>query len=454
MRGRRGIRARIAGGSLLIAILISVAAGIVINSQIERIVREGTTAVLRSDSAPYVVALETEPSEPFDAPGPSQLVAVVAPDGSTPVDSLPSPLSDMLPQLTTLERTSEADADGTPYLVKATQLQVGADEWTVVAARHAEAENTILTQMRLLLIVGLAVISAGTAVAAWLLTSISLAPVERLRTAAEELSESSTTELLPVGETNDEIAELARTLNDLVERLRASAARERQFVADASHELRTPLALVNTQLQVAIAESASVDQMLSDVRGAQRNVMRLSRLVSSLLELSEIDAVGRAGASSAPELERETADAVERARVVGADVVVSYRSFNGPWPSGLRYGVRAEDFGRLVDNLANNSLRAVRDEGSVEISLRLDGGDLTLSVADTGGGLDPAFAPTALDRFSRADASRVGSNGVGLGLAIVDAIVKSAGGDIRLDNRPGEGLTVVVVLPPIAGASE
>ena len=442
-----GIRTRIAGGSLVIAILISIAAGIVINSQIERIVREGTMAVLNSDSAPYVVALQNEPTESFDPPGPSQLVAVVAPDGSTPVNTLPSPLSRELPSLVTLMRSTSVDAGGTAYIVDANPVRVGTETWTVVAARNADAEATILTQMRLLLILGLAIISVGTALTAWLLTSVSLGPVDRLRISAATLSEASTTELLPVGEAHDEISELARTLNELIQRLRASAVRERQLVSDASHELRTPLALVNTQLQVALAESSSVEQMARDVHGAQRNVVRLSSLVASLLQLSEIEAPGYDGHSSALDLERETAEAVDRGRfrAAGNGIVLSYVA----QPDGGNdrvVPIRAEDYGRVVDNLIDNSLRAIGPDGRIDISFATDASSVTLTVADTGGGIDPAFQPIAFDRFSRADASRASGSGSGLGLAIVAAVVNNAGGTIRLDNRPGDGLTVIVTL--------
>lgn len=445
-----GIRTRIAGGSLIIAILISVAAGIVINSQIERIVREGTTAVLRSERAPYVVALESEPTEAFDSPGPSQLVAVVAPDGSTPVNSLPAALTAILPELVSLEKSQSVDAGGTRFIVHATPVQVGSDMWTVVAARNADAETTVVLQMRLLLVLGLAVISVGTAIAAWLLASASLAPVNRLRASAETLSESSTTELLPTGVSRDEISALAHTLNDLIDRLRASTARERQLVSDASHELRTPLALVTTQLQLAIAESSSLEQMASDVRGAQRNVARLSSLVTSLLELSQIEAIGYDGHAFAHDLAGEVAEAADRARprATAAGIALSYRVLSDVGTGDLQFPIHAEDFGRVIDNLVSNSLRAIGTEGRVDITLSLHETELVLTVADDGGGIDPAFEPMAFDRFSRADTSRASGAGSGLGLAIVAAIIRGAGGTVRLDNRPGIGLAVVVTLVP------
>lgn len=453
------IRNRIAGGSLLIALLISLAAGIVFNTQIERIVRDGSVSVLQSDSAAYVAALQNQNGEPLDPPGLGQHVAVVAPDGSTPVNTLPGPLRELLPGLVEMHEpqsvTPESpESAGASYLVLSTPVYVGGGEWHVVAARSGHEESTVLGQMRWLLFVGLALIVLGTAATAWLLTSAALAPVKRLRASAEELSASPGTELLPVASAPDEISELAETLNELITRLRASASRERQLVSDASHELRTPLAILTMQLQLAAAEASSVEQLLADVEGARRNVARLTKLVNSLLELSTLEGLAARdedALSDAAELDREARDAVERARfrVGAADVELSYDGIAGPGDGAL-FAVRAEDFGRIIDNLASNAVTALPGGGALTVTLALSKGGLLLRVADTGSGLDPGFEAHALERFSRGDASRAAGRGTGLGLAIVAAIVTNAGGTITLENAPGVGLTVSVVLPAVA----
>lgn len=456
---RLGIRMRIAGGSLLIAILIAVAAGIVLNAQIERIVRDGTSSVLSSDSAPYVVALQTEPDDSFDAPGPSQLVAVVAPDGSTPINTLPASLAGKLPDVGGSGQAHDVRVGDASFIVLSTTVAVAGRDWVVVAARDAQEETTVLAQMRTLLFTGLAVIAVGAAGTAWALTSLSLGPVRRLRRSADALSAGSSSELLAVGEARDEISDLARTLNELIERLRDSARRERQLVSDASHELRTPIALLNTQLQVAVAEASSVEQMVRDVDGARRNVARLAALVTSLLELSAIEAAHDGVRSSIGALDREADDATDRARFRAQDTAISIlydgpellASDDGTEDSGS-FPIGAESFGRILDNLLNNALRAVGHGGVIDVQLTVGGGFAWLLVTDTGGGMDPAFEPFALDRFTRQDASRTGGQGTGLGLAIVAALVRNAGGTIELDNRPGDGLTIRIGLPAVQAA--
>jgi signal transduction histidine kinase len=450
---RLSIRARITGGSLLIALVVAVVAGIIIDSQVERIVHEGTVAVLESDSEPYVVALGEQPGSDFDPPGPSQHVAVVAPDGTTPVDTLPRGLWRQRSDLAT-DHTAEAVTVGeTTYVVLARTVRVDGEDWHVIAARNASEESTVLGQMRLLVIGGLALVLIGVGVAAWSLTTASLAPVERMRRSAERLSAAPSGDLLPVGPADDEIAQLARTLNALIARLRAASQRERQLVSDASHELRTPLAILSARLQLAAAEGTSSDDVRADLEGARRDVARLSSLVASLLDLSAIEAADRPPATAtARDLEREGVEASDRARfrLTGTEVDVRYDGLGEAAGAGT-FAIDAEDFGRLVDNLTGNAMQAMGSSGSLGIGLERTPGGVRLTVSDTGGGLDAEFAPHAFERFSRSDASRSTGSGVGLGLAITDAIVRHAGGTVRLDNAPGIGLTVIVELPAVDG---
>ena len=253
--------------------------------------------------------------------------------------------------------------------------------------------------------------------------------------------------MLPVGGADDEIERLARTLNDLIRRLRASADRERQLVSDASHELRTPLAILKTQLELARTEASSVEQLVDDIRGAERSADRLTRLVGSLLDLSSLDAAEHPGESSAEDLRSEVDGAVGRARFRAGDrrrhparFVVGCRGRAAAMaasPGGVRPAPRQP---------AEQRPAGARRRGGAPRRVPRGRRDDDPDRRGTGGGLDPAFVPHALDRFTRADESRRPGDGVGLGLAIVAAIVRNAGGTVELRNSPGEGLEVVVVL--------
>ncbi|MGV8912624.1 MAG: sensor histidine kinase [Rhodoglobus sp.] len=446
---RLTIRARITGGSLLIAILISVIAGVIIFAQVQRIVTDGQQRVLDNVEAPYLVALAEDAAEEVDPPGADQLVAIVAPDGEIRLNTLPSSLSGMLPNV--LDRPNETwpiAIGSASFLVRSSAVDNASGSFTVVSATRNDAEATVLNQVALLLIASIAGINIAFGAASWFIGSAALGPVGRLRRSAAELVRSRNDELLPVGPARDEIAELAHALNELIVQLRASAERERNIVSDASHEFRTPLAIIQTQLELAQRDAHSVPQMQEDVAAAQRSVARLTALATSMLELSRIDAQAVAESTTVDALIDELADAADRARirVAGREVIVDYEVGEFEQGSALAVAVSAADFGRVCDNLVSNSLAAMGESGLIEMTLIVETDQVVLRVTDTAGGMDETFVPHAFDRFSRAEQARTGS-GAGLGLSIVAGIVAVSGGEIRLDNQPGVGLTVEIALP-------
>lgn len=443
---RLGIRTRITGGSLLIAVLMSVAAGILIFSQVQRIVNDGQIAVLNNIQAPYLSALAVEPTETFDPPGAGQLVAVVDPSGAPTLNTLPDPLRGRIADLASKSGTQTFDAGSASYLVRVTVVSTPQGAWVVIAASAHDVQQSVLDQVALLLLVSIAAINLAFGGASWLIGSAVLTPVTRLRRSAEALVRSPTRELLPVGPAHDEIAELAETLNELIVQLRESTERERHIVSDASHELRTPIAILQTQLELAQAEASSLAQMRGDVGAAQATVARLAALATSMLELSRIDAQTIPGTATLAALGGELADAADRGRrhVGGREIRIEYESM--VHNAAARVPISEADFGRLCNNLVDNALAAMGPHGIVILGLVEHAEVVVLSVNDDAGGMDEAFLPLALVRFSQADQAQR-SGGSGLGLAIVSALVEVAGGTVALINVVGAGLTVEVRLP-------
>ncbi len=235
---RLTIRARITGGSLLIAILISIAAGVVIYSQVDRIIRNDQSRVLESTGGPYITAIHEGEIEEFDRPAPGQFAAVVAPEGTVVFNALPGSLADRIPDLASgAGGTKVVGSRDSVYVVNVTSVTTAGGEWRVITA--GRQDDHVLQDVAMLLIVAFALINLGFGVAAWLIGSAALSPVTRLRRSAADLVSSPSTVLLPVGPAQDEISALAETLNELIRELRASADRERQIVSDASHEFRT-----------------------------------------------------------------------------------------------------------------------------------------------------------------------------------------------------------------------
>ncbi len=445
---RFGIRARITGGSLVIAVLMSVAAGFIIHGQLVRIDYDGEVSVLRSITAPYKAALTDDPTAELDAPGGDQEAAVVNPEGVVVVDTLQRHLRPRLKELISHDTdTRTVVSGGVHYLVSVTHVVTPQGVWSIVAARNSDVQGALLQSVTVLLIVTLAIVNLGFGVGSWFIGTAALRPVNRLRRSAGELAARPDGELLPVGPADDEISELARTLNRLISELRASADRERQIVSDASHELRTPLAILQTKLELAQSQAGTLEQMRTEVASAQQTLQRLSALATSLLELSRIDAQSARGSATVDELSAELADAADRGRLrVGSGEVVIDFSVDLP-PTTHSVAVSPHDFGRICDNLVTNALAARPESGRIELAMRAQPEGVLLTVDDEAGGMDEDFVPHAFDRFARDAVRTSDATGAGLGLAIVSAIVSVAGGSVALVNRPGVGLRVEIALP-------
>ncbi len=286
------------------------------------------------------------------------------------------------------------------------------------------------------------VVLAG--LAAWLLSAAALRPVERMRRQASAMSADESTAGIAVPPTRDEIAALARTMNDLLARLHDAIARERAFVADAGHELRTPLAILQAELELAARPGRSLEELRTAVADAADESQRISRLADDLLVLARDTGAGSA-------LRREPTTVADL-----LDASVSHAE-----PAAARAGVAIRvdasrdlvadiDPGRvrrLVDNLVDNAVRHTSAGGSVTVVAAADADRLRISVDDSGAGFPGEFLPHAFERFRRADAARTrDTGGTGLGLAIVQSIAVAHGGSAVAANRPSGGAEVVVEL--------
>jgi heavy metal sensor kinase len=343
-------------------------------------------------------------------------------------------------------RTTFANRPRTPGLDEPSRLlatPVDRDGRRLVLVVGATSENnreTLASFRDELLIAGPDALNLATA-AGFLLAGAALRPVERMRRRAAEISAETPGERLPVPETRDEVERLGKTLNEMLGRLEAAVARERDFVADAGHELRTPLALLRTELELALRHADSEEELRESVRRSSEEVERLTRLADDLLLVAgsnrgrlplrmEPLPASELLASVARRFEWRAEEAGRSVQAVAAGSSVRLR--------GDR--IRLE---QALGNLVDNSLR--HGDGCVQLRATQVDGVVELHVADEGSGFPPDFLDAAFERFSRPDAARAGG-GTGLGLAIVRTIAEAHGGETHAANRE-PGADVWLVLP-------
>ncbi|MCZ7457916.1 sensor histidine kinase [Streptomyces sp. WMMC940] len=306
---------------------------------------------------------------------------------------------------------------------------------TVAAGAPLAAEHRAVDTVRDAMLIGLPVLLLVVAGVTWLVTRRALRPVEGIRsemaaiTASEDLSRR-----VPEPESRDEIARLARTTNETLAALEASVERQRRFVADASHELRSPIASLRTQLEVGAAHPG-----LLDVPGAVADTVRLQQLAADLLLLARLDAGERPG----------------RARLDLAATVreeVAQRGAADRLPVAVEAGEPVEVAGsrrqlaRVLGNLLDNAQRHAR--GAVSVSVRREGGDAVLGVADDGPGVPEPERERIFERFVRLDDARTrDAGGAGLGLAIARDVARRHGGTLTVSAAAGGGALFVLRLP-------
>jgi signal transduction histidine kinase len=312
-----------------------------------------------------------------------------------------------------------------------------ADPLTILVARSLGEVEDATRVVRLVLFAAAPLLVGAFAVACWLLVGQALRPVAALRRGAEDITTTREHRRLPVPAAEDEVHRLAVTLNDMLDRLERSSARQRAFVSDAAHELRSPLAAIRTQLEVARAHpsDADWDQTSAD---ALADVKRLSRLVDDLLVLARAD--------EAPRRRFEPVDLAQ----VADDVVARYESSAVPvrrvGAASVPLSGDVDALGRIASNLIDNAVRHAASAVTVDVA-EADGGMAALTVTDDGPGIPAADTERVFDRFTRLDEARSrDAGGTGLGLPIVRELVRIHGGTVELeDNQPG--LRAVVHLP-------
>ena len=320
-------------------------------------------------------------------------------------------------------------------------------------ARSTDSLNSTINRLWLFLGLGVLGGTVAAALAGIAIARRAMRPVSALTATAREIASTrDPSRRISEPRTDDEVAELARTLDQMLRQLDAARAEteqmmqlQREFVADASHELRTPLTSILANLELLQERldadpSGEEDEM---VGSALRSSRRMSRLVSDLLLLARADA-GRTGARHECDLAEIATAALIEVRPVANGHELTLAG-EGPVPvSG-----NPDELHRLAVNLLDNGVRHTPSGTEIQVAVERRNGDAVLEVSDDGPGLPPGMEEQVFSRFVRGDgpADVAADAGTGLGLAIVKAVATSHGGDVDAGISPAGGARFTVRLP-------
>nr|WP_153825222.1 ATP-binding protein [Polyangium spumosum] len=263
-------------------------------------------------------------------------------------------------------------------------------------------------------------------------------PLGRLSRAAKRIAAGERDVVVPIGG-GGEIRELGESFAAMKERLDARMRYISEFAADVAHEFKSPLTSIRGAAEL-LGEGASDDPEARArfLRNIELDVERLDRLVSRLLQLSRIEA--SAEPMRVCDLEALVQAAKDRASGPDQPVIVEYAA------KAREIVCRPLDVETAIGNLLDNAVRF--SPPAEPVRLRVEGGPpgpvVRISVMDRGPGVPPAILPRIFDRFFTTDADR---DGTGLGLSIVKSVADAHGGRVRVDNRPGEGVTFTLEIP-------
>ncbi|MEE3634936.1 heavy metal sensor histidine kinase [Pseudomonas sp. AL 58] len=379
-------------------------------------------------------ALQTELSHQADL-----AVRIRGNDGRLWFDSQPGlPDSPMSPGLNTLTSdgadyrslSEPLDGDGTPNLTLFLDI-----------THH---QHFLQRMQRLIwLTVGLSALATAL-LGAWAVRS-GLRPLRQMGEVAAGVSARSLTTRLPVAQMPIELADLANTVNAMLERLDDAFQRLSAFSSDIAHELRTPLSNLLTHTQVTLTRPRSLEEYREALHGNLEELQWMAQLVNDMLYLAKADN-GLLMPSRQPlALEDEVGALLEYYAPLAEDAQVRLSHIGQARLEGDRHMLR-----RALSNLLDNALRFTPAGGEIRLKIEQQDAGVRLEVANSGEPIDPALIPRLFDRFYRVDPARHEGNSehAGLGLAITQSIIKAHGGSIH--GESAQGWTRFVIELPTA----
>jgi two-component system OmpR family sensor kinase len=345
------------------------------------------------------------------------------------------------------------NADGYRVALRQLNIQPAGTATLLYALPLSDVDHTA-AEVQVFLLLGVLGGTVAALIAGLFVSARAMRPIVELTDAAREIERTrDATGQIPHPEAEDEIAELARTLEGMLGALDSARThtqmmldRQREFVADASHELRTPLTSVLANLELLAEELAG--EQAETAEAALRSTRRMRRLVGDLLLLARADA-------RRPQPRRPTdlaAVLVEAASELGP--MAEHHNLSIHATPAVVDGV-SDDLHRMALNLLENAVRHTPPDTPITATTSVDGGQAVLAVQDAGPGIPPELQARVFERFVRG--GRDGGRGSGLGLAIVRAVALSHGGSVRMQaaiDGPGTRFEIRIPLSGDAGAAD
>jgi heavy metal sensor kinase len=348
------------------------------------------------------------------------------------------------PALTLPQNASE---DGTYFTYTTESVSVSAliepitvhgVHYTVQTGLTLTKSLTILSNFRiqifLLTSVGLFVSS----IAGYFMSRKALSPIAAIAAEAQRINDRNLHARLPVPSAKDEISDLSRTLNQMLERINTAFASVRTFTGNASHELRTPISLLRTEIEVALMRSRDPDEYRLVLGRLLEETVRMTNLVENLLALARAD-----GGAESPVLSTVSVNKLFEKTTRSWQHIMqqSGLSFQVTCPdTEIEVLGDAEALNRMISIFLENAFKYTSSGGRVTLCARSVGDRVEISIEDTGLGIPAEYQEKIFERFFRAPGpDSISRRGSGLGLALAKWIAERHGAELKVTSEPGHG---------------
>ena len=316
-----------------------------------------------------------------------------------------------------------------------------------------------LYNLRLMYIFSIPMMLLLASIIGWFFSKMAYGPVKQLIVNANLITAENLSERLPVNESGDELAQLAVTLNKMIERLESSFNTLKQFASDASHELRTPLTILRGQIEVAFEKERSPGEYKKSLEDNLDEVKRLQSIVDELLLLSQLESgrfkINKDEINICELLTESVSKSDFLAKKKNIKIILSFdlnENLNGGQPIVMGDHASLQN---VFLNILENAVKYSPENSEINCKLSTSGQNITVSVRDKGIGIKPDDIEKIFNRFYRADVSRTRSDtkessiSLGLGLSIAKKVIELLKGKISVNSKPGEGAEFIITLPAV-----
>jgi len=329
-------------------------------------------------------------------------------------------------------------SEGREYRSLRMQLRPGYDPAravNLVVAIDTEHHDDFIVQLAKTLVIYTVFAMVIGGVFSWFAAHQGLAPLRAMKSRAATVSSKQLDERMPIESVPVEMADLAKELNSMLDRLQSDFQRLSDFSSDLAHELRTPISNLMTQTQVVLATPRDAETYRDTLASNIEEFQRLARMVADMLFLAKTERIRAVPHQEVFQATPEIQKLVDFYEAVAEEKFIRI-SIEG---DGLIIGDRLM-FRRAISNVLSNALRHTPTRGKVGFSIQETRGHTEVSIVNSGQDIDPKVLPRLFDRFFRVDPARShpSTDGAGLGLSITRAIVEAHGGEIAVSSELGQ----------------